>query len=91
MHSVYIEYVSADIPEPLFVAGTFGDPPWRLQQMQCVAGGDGLRRFVASVWVEPGRVYQYKFRPGSGDRWILDEKRPIGEHPSNAQSLIFSN
>ncbi|SPO01071.1 uncharacterized protein DNG_03818 [Cephalotrichum gorgonifer] len=52
---------------PIFVAGTFTDPPWEPQEMEYSTGGDGELTFSKTGVLEEGADVQYKFRVGTGD------------------------
>lgn len=81
MRSLQIEYRATDVEGPVFLAGSFTDPPWTLQQMQRVFNDQRRPIFAASVRIEPGQDYQFKFKLGTGDHWVVDESRPIGQSP----------
>ena len=40
---------------------------------------DGELNFEHEFEADPGE-YQYKFRLGPGDWWVLDETKPTGKH-----------
>ncbi|XXG96602.1 hypothetical protein Hte_002890 [Hypoxylon texense] len=58
---------------PIYVAGSFSDPPWRPQEMDVQIDQHGGHLFTKTVMVEDGSEIQYKFRIGLGDWWALDD------------------
>jgi ATP-dependent RNA helicase MRH4 len=72
-----ISYSKFGTKPPIFVAGTFTDPEWTPQEMQYTHGSDGELMFTAEAFIQPDTDYQYKFRLGNGDWWVLDESLPI--------------
>lgn len=73
-----ITYRKQGTSSPVFLAGSFTDPPWLPQKMQPELGEDGQSTFKAQIHVEPGKEYQFKFKIGDGEWWVLDEDTPIG-------------
>jgi len=49
--------------------------------MQYTTDEAGEHEFYKEVQVEEGRAYQYKFRIGEGDWWLLNEDSPTGTDP----------
>lgn len=87
--NIKITYVSPRARPPIFVAGSFTDPPWQPQELEYVLeqpddiGTDiqsetSQYRFFRTFQVEEGR-WQYKFRLGFGDWWVCDEHTEKGE------------
>ena len=76
---VTITYAKPGTQPPLFVAGTFSDPQWEPQEMNCTTDEDGNHVFVKTVRVPPGTKIQYKIRVGLGDWWVLNEDAPTSE------------
>jgi hypothetical protein len=70
-----ITYHKPGTQPPLFVAGTFSNPPWEPCEMEHTAGEDGEYSFKKEVRGEPGTQIQYKFRAGD-DLWLLQEDGP---------------
>ncbi|KAK3375013.1 hypothetical protein B0H63DRAFT_481576 [Podospora didyma] len=68
-----ITYQKSGTNPPIFVAGTFSDPPWQPQEMNYTTDTGGEHTFKKEVFAKPGSKIQYKFRVGSGDWWVLDE------------------
>ncbi|KAI1384597.1 uncharacterized protein F4822DRAFT_367715 [Hypoxylon trugodes] len=58
---------------PIFVAGSFSDPPWHPQEMDVSIDQRGCHRFTKQVLVDDGSEIQYKFRIGLGNWWALDD------------------
>ncbi|KAI1458307.1 hypothetical protein F4805DRAFT_144981 [Annulohypoxylon moriforme] len=58
---------------PVYVAGSFSNPPWQPQEMDVSIDQHGTHIFTKKVMVDDGSEIQYKFRIGSGDWWVLDE------------------
>lgn len=73
---VVITYYKPGTRPPIFVAGTFSDPPWQPQEMEHTAREDGEHDFKKEVYGEPGSKIQYKFRIGDGDWWVLNGDAP---------------
>jgi 1,4-alpha-glucan branching enzyme len=74
--SVTVRYSKPGISPPVFLAGTFSD--WQLEEMQYSSVADNEYEFHKEVQIEEGREYQYKFRIGEGDWWVLNEDSPSG-------------
>ena len=56
--------------------------------MQYIATADGQYQFSKDIELEAGKEYQYKFRLGPGDWWVLDEEAPVGKLLLSVISLI---
>jgi hypothetical protein len=54
--------------------------------MQYDTKADGILEFTKEVSVQEGRQYQYKFRLGEGEWWVLNEEAPTGMFRSVLQS-----
>lgn len=76
--SVTITYQQRGTRPPLYVAGTFSEPPWVPQEMDCTSDPGGELTFSKTCVLSPGEDVQYKFRVGTGDWWVLDESSPTG-------------
>jgi hypothetical protein len=79
--TVTLTYRKPGTRPPVYVAGTFTDPPWVPQEMACAPDGGGEVTFSKTCALKPGVDLQYKFRVGTGDWWVLDEGRPTGRYP----------
>ena len=90
--SVTLTYRQRGTRPPIFVAGTFTEPPWTPQEMECAAGEDGELVFSKTCVLRPGEDVQYKFRVGTGDWWVLDESSPTGtfSQPRRAWSSFWN-
>ncbi len=75
---VTITFRRAGTVPPLFLAGSFSDPPWEPREMDYTADEHGERTFKAEIYAKGGSTIQYKFRAGTGDWWVLDEDAPSG-------------
>ena len=75
--NVTIELEKEDTQPPIYLAGSFSDPAWHPQEMEYTVH-ENLYRYHKDVQVEEGKQYQYKFRVGPGDWWILNEEAPTG-------------
>lgn len=76
--TVTIKYSKAGTQPPIYIAGSFSDPEWRPEEMQYTTDESNEHTFFTELEVEGGKEYQYKFRVGPGDWWILDEDSAIG-------------
>ena len=79
--SVIIKFAKPGTQPPVYVAGSFSHPEWDPQEMQYTTSDDGEHEYAKEVSVEEGKQYQYKFRMGPGDWWILNEEAPTGTFP----------
>lgn len=73
-------YKKKDTDPPIYIAGSFSDPPWQPQEMDVAIDQLGGYLFTKQVMVDDGTEIQYKFRIGSGDWWALDESADIGKY-----------
>ncbi|KAJ4304436.1 hypothetical protein N0V88_002049 [Collariella sp. IMI 366227] len=71
-----ISYHKPGTRPPLYVAGTFSQPPWEPYEMDHKEREDGEYDFKKEVCAEPGTKIEYKFRLGNGDWWVLKEDGP---------------
>jgi hypothetical protein len=76
--SVTITYTHPGTQPPIYLAGSFSEPPWYPQEMDFTTEQDNKHRFYKEVVVDEGARFQYKFRIGSGDWWVLDENASTG-------------
>jgi hypothetical protein len=90
MHHVRITYAHTGSVPPVYLAGSFTTPPWEPQEMQYtelqskeVESGEGGQQaqpeyeFYKELDVKEGQ-WQYRFRVGQGDLWVLDRNAPTG-------------
>lgn len=100
IQNIRISYVSPEARPPIFIAGSFTDPPWQpeeldyvLKQPDDIESGTPSElsqyRFAKSVQIGEGR-WQYKFRLGLGDWWVCDEHTEKGEPRCIDEPLIRS-
>lgn len=71
-----ISYEKPGTQPPVYVAGTFSDPPWKPHEMAYTTNDDGEHVFTKEFAAEPGTRVQYKFRIGTGDWWVLHDDVP---------------
>lgn len=84
-----ITYRSAELQPPLWVAGSFSNPPWTPLKMKHRMTPDGEHVFTKAIHAKPGAAIQYKFRVGSGDWWVLDESLPtVTDDMGNRNNLL---
>ncbi|KAF7563827.1 hypothetical protein G7046_g330 [Stylonectria norvegica] len=85
-----ITYRKPGTSPPIFLAGSFSEPEWQPQEMDCVTGDDGEHDFKAQINVEPGKEYQFKVRIGEGDWWALAENYPVvTDETGNQNNLLM--
>ncbi|KAG0647618.1 hypothetical protein D0Z07_6849 [Hyphodiscus hymeniophilus] len=84
--TVEISYSKPGTKPPIYVAGSFCD--WQPQEMQ-YTDEQGEYRFTKAVEVEEGNEYQYKFRVGEGEWWLLNEDEPtVTDNVGNRNNLL---
>lgn len=71
-----ITYQKPGTKPPIYVAGTFSDPEWQLEEMEYIVDADGEHVFRKEVQGEPGSKIHYKFRIGDGNWWVLNDDTP---------------
>lgn len=71
-----ITYTKPGTIPPVFVVGSFSSTPWEPQELE-QGVGEGSGTFSGTFSVNPG-TYQYKFRLGTGDWWVIDETQETG-------------
>ena len=79
--SISVKYSKPGTQPPIYLAGSFSDPAWQPQEMQYTTDENNEHDFFKEVYVEQGKEYQYKFRIGLGEWWILNEDSPTGMCP----------
>ena len=78
MVSTKITFEKDGVQPPVFVAGRFTEwNPVEMAYDTAESGGVIRNVFTHQVELDPGD-YQYKFRLGHGDWWLLDESAPTG-------------
>ena len=73
---VQIIYPYPGARSPVFLAGSFTDPPWQPRQLRCEETEAGEFQFSESFDIAAGE-WQYKFCLGlnsPGERWLCDNK-----------------
>jgi hypothetical protein len=86
--TISVKFSKPGTQPPVYVAGSFSDPAWQPQEMQHTIDESNEYEYHKDVQVEDGKDYQYKFRIGEGDWWILNENSPTGTNStSRAQEL----
>ncbi|KYK57804.1 hypothetical protein DCS_04817 [Drechmeria coniospora] len=87
--AVTISFHKPGTQPPVFVAGTFSDPPYILQEMQYMRDAAGEHHFTTQVAVVPGQDYSYRFRVGNSEDWTLDEHASLStdSHGDNVNML----
>ena len=73
-----ITYRKPGTQPPVFLAGSFTDPQWVPREMEYTQDEDGEYKYTSQIRAVPGHEYQFKFRVGEGDSWVLDENSPVG-------------
>ncbi|KAF3059886.1 hypothetical protein GL218_04412 [Daldinia childiae] len=82
-------YKKKDTDPPIYIAGSFSDPPWQPQEMDVAIDQLGGYLFTKQVMVDDGTEIQYKFRIGSGDWWALDESADIATDESGNTNNVL--
>jgi Glycogen recognition site of AMP-activated protein kinase len=75
--TIVIRYQKQGTVPPVFVAGSFSSTQWEVHEL--VEDDDHSGSFSGSFSVSPG-TYQYKFRLGPGDWWVVDEALETGQY-----------
>ncbi|KAG8351864.1 hypothetical protein FVEN_g10108 [Fusarium venenatum] len=82
-----ITYSKPGIVPPVFLAGSFSDPQWQLQEMECISDQNGEHTFQSEVMLEPEQDYQFKLRIGH-DNWVLAENYPTATDDSGNENNV---
>ncbi|CCU81658.1 hypothetical protein/PT repeat family protein [Blumeria hordei DH14] len=73
-----IEFIHKGVQPPVYIAGTFANPPWQPLEMDVVRQElSGEYKFSITLNIPKGLDHQYKFRVGEGNLWLLNEDEPI--------------
>lgn len=91
MSTVTVSFRKRGIAPPVFIAGTFSDPAWELQETQCVTDEFGEHHFAAQLPVTAGRDYLYKFKASRDGDWFLDQHAGTGQqlvHRSSFRDVL---
>ncbi|KAF4984026.1 hypothetical protein FZEAL_684 [Fusarium zealandicum] len=85
-----ITYKKPGTSPPIFLAGSFSDPEWELQEMDYTTGPDGEHTFQSKLMVEAGKDYQFKLRIGHSEWWLLAENHPVATDESGNQNNLLN-
>ncbi|KAG7419810.1 hypothetical protein Forpe1208_v002708 [Fusarium oxysporum f. sp. rapae] len=83
-----ITYKKPGTSPPVFLAGSFTDPQWQLQEMEYTTDQNGDHIFQSEVMLEPDQDYQFKLRIGH-DNWALAENYPTATDDSGNQNNVI--
>ncbi|KAG7436054.1 hypothetical protein Forpi1262_v002912 [Fusarium oxysporum f. sp. raphani] len=83
-----ITYKKPGTLPPVFLAGSFTDPQWQLQEMEYTTDQNGDHIFRSEVMLEPDQDYQFKLRIGH-DNWALAENYPTATDDSGNQNNVI--
>lgn len=84
-----ITYNKPGTVPPVFLAGSFSDPQWQPQEMECITDQNGEHTFQSEVMLEPEQDYQFKLRIGHDNWWVLAENYPTATDDSgNENNLV---
>ncbi|KAL3419159.1 PT repeat family protein [Phlyctema vagabunda] len=88
--TVRVKYANLGTQPPVYVAGSFSEPAWDPQEMQYTTDENNEHDFYKDVEVKVGEKYQYKFRLGPGDWWLLNENSPTAtDNLGNRNNLLL--
>ncbi|EXJ70425.1 uncharacterized protein A1O5_06493 [Cladophialophora psammophila CBS 110553] len=89
MVSTTIAFEKDNVQPPVYIAGSFTDwAPIEMRFESTAADGSTKNVFSYKTELEPGD-YQYKFRLGPGDWWVLDESNPTAnDEQGNINNVI---
>lgn len=76
---VTIDFRSPGAVPPIYIASSITLPQWEPQEMDFENDQDGAFHFYKKNENVKDGEYQYKFRLGGGEWWILDETAPVCE------------
>ncbi|GKU13399.1 unnamed protein product [Fusarium langsethiae] len=83
-----ITYNKPGTVPPVFLAGSFSDPQWELQEMECITDQNGEHTFRSEVMLEPEQDYQFKLRIGHDNWWVLAENYPTATDDSGNENNV---
>lgn len=72
-----VTYAKPGTQPPVYLAGSFSEPEWHPEEMEFTTEGTE-HQFHKKILAEEGGSFQYKFRIGNGDWWVLNEEAPTG-------------
>jgi ATP-dependent RNA helicase MRH4 len=85
-----ITYRQPGTSPPVYLAGSFTEPQWIPQPMDDSLDVDGEYVFTSQVFAVPGHEYQFKFRIGEHDQWVLDDNSPVVTDSMGNQNNLLS-
>ncbi|RYP92688.1 hypothetical protein DL770_001201 [Monosporascus sp. CRB-9-2] len=86
--SVRLTYQKDDTHPPVYVAGSFSDPPWQPLEMACSKDEQGQNLFIKEINASEGAEIQYKFRIGS-ENWVLSESaETVDDGQGNVNNIL---
>ncbi|KAI0165762.1 hypothetical protein GGR57DRAFT_448650 [Xylariaceae sp. FL1272] len=86
---VMFMFHKSDMRPPLFVAGSFSDPPWQPHEMNHSMDQHGDSVFTYTALVDGDTDVQYKFRIGPGDWWALDpDAKTVTDDQGNTNNIL---
>ncbi|RYP45936.1 hypothetical protein DL769_011425 [Monosporascus sp. CRB-8-3] len=86
--SVKLTYHKDDTLPPVYVAGSFSDPPWQPLEMACSKDEHGRNLFFKEINASEGAEIQYKFRIGS-ENWVLSESaETVDDGQGNVNNIL---
>ncbi|KAL2357799.1 hypothetical protein BJ546DRAFT_183779 [Cryomyces antarcticus] len=86
--TVKITYAHPGTQPPVYITTSLGSPQWEPTEMQYSPKDGELEFFKSFENVDEGE-YQYKFRLGPGDWWVLDETaETVTDDAGNRNNLI---
>ncbi len=83
--AITISYSKPGTQPPIYLAGSFFN--WQPQEMEHTVDEKEEYKFTKQVEVKEGQEYQYKFRVGDGDWWLLNEDEPTGTYKCAAPQI----
>lgn len=86
-----ITYRAPGVTPPVFVAASFPSGKSQPKEMELTEDKNSEPVFKTEVLVEPGSKVQYRFRIGTGDRWVLDKDVPtVTDDAGNQYNVVDS-
>lgn len=85
---VKITFSKPGTQPPVYVTTSLSEPQWQPVEMHNTQKEEGEYEFWHEFEAEPGE-YQYKFRLGPGDWWVLDEKSQTVEDGSGNRNNLL--
>ncbi|KAI0024763.1 hypothetical protein F4780DRAFT_768715 [Xylariomycetidae sp. FL0641] len=86
--SATLTYHQPGTNPPVYVAGSFSDPPWQPLEMECTRNDEGEDLFTKEIMVDAGSEIQYKYRIGP-DWWTLDPNaETVSDEQGNTNNIL---